>query len=87
MKIGDNVYCKKNRYSSAYNLVNKSGKTYKIIDFYNDQVYISNELNSENYFYYTLNEEDTSHYVYKNFFNTIKDYRKQKLLKIYASNL
>lgn len=84
MEIGDKVYCIKNRYNSAYNVVNKSGKTYKIVDFYNDQVYINNELNdnSDNHFYYTLDDEDTSHYIYKKYFNNIKEERKQKLLKI-----
>jgi hypothetical protein len=74
MKEGDELYCKK----SIYRWIT-SGKTYKIIHIYSESPIIIDDEGDENDF--SLVKE----YKMEDYFYTLKDFRKQKLMKINES--
>ena len=84
IKVGDKVYCIRNRVCNSDHtiLVNKFGKSYFIMRILGDDVYISNEENREDFYFYTLNKLDISHYIYERYFINIKETRKQKVQKL-----
>jgi len=90
MKIGDKVYCIKDRpihRLSTYKNVNKSGKTYEIIPnkllYTKDDKNIittSNDINDNTYHYSIV--DNGHHYYFYDYFMTQKEFRKLKLEKL-----
>jgi hypothetical protein len=83
MKVGDKLYCIKNRflYNDRCNLlVNKAGHEYVILEISHNTITLDSEEHSNQYFYSL--EDDDLHYYYEDYFITIIEARKLKLKKI-----
>lgn len=92
IKVGDKYLCIKDRLDHNRNFINKSGKEYKIFNirqYYLEErveVFFTNETNMTSIFYHLI--DDGIHYHVDEYFNTnIKKLRREKLNKIYGSNL
>jgi len=82
MKIGDKVYCTKSRYNED-DLVNESGKNYKILKIVaNNNIFLSSNLNENNTLFYYRKDKDNYHYFFYDYFLDSKEYRKRKLEKL-----
>ena len=83
MKQNDILYCKKDFYL-LNNKVNIKGKYYKILKVYKifNAIYIESEINS-NIFNIKNSKKDPN---YQDYFITLKEYRKLKILKLNENN-
>lgn len=88
MKVGDRVYCKSTRYDGKDNVVNRVGCVYVIERVDKISVWISNELNKSDWFFYSLNYRSGLH-DYDYYFLSDKEFRKLKLemLEVVSSRI
>lgn len=75
------VYCKSTRYSYNDGIVNCVGYVYVIERLDKDSVWISNEFNKVDWFFYSLNKGSGLH-DYDYYFLSDKEFRKLKLERL-----
>jgi len=84
MKVGDRYCCIRDRICLG-DIINKSGKNYKIIKSVGNIVYLNTESTEDNFLYYYNINVHKYHYILSNHFIELKENRRLKLKKIYEN--